>query len=153
MSAFQWSEKATQAAIALADGDTQAEAADKAGVSDRTLRRWLLMPEFAEEVDRLTFMTGVANKAARLRLAKRVIVKLGTTTEKDLLDWLKFAQSETDGIKLDLAELRAALTGDDAPVAASRSGGTAAPAQESRGAHGAPDANLLAGGAPEPETP
>jgi hypothetical protein len=36
------------------------------------------------------------------------------TTKADLLDWLKFAQSETDGIKLDLARIAAAL-GADAP--------------------------------------
>ncbi len=29
----------------------------------------------------------------------------GIETDKDLLDWLKIAQSETDGIKLDLADL------------------------------------------------
>jgi len=33
-------------------------------------------------------------------------------TDKDLLDWLKFAQGETDGVKVDAAKLLAAL-GDD----------------------------------------
>lgn len=122
MSAFGWGEKQTSAAIALANGDTQLEAADKAGVSERTIRRWLLLPEFAEEVDRLTFLTGIAHKAERLRVAKRVIKALDEKTERDLLDWLKYAQSETDGIKLDFAELYAAIHANDNKVADSGSG-------------------------------
>lgn len=112
MSAFQWTEKATNAALALADGRTQQEAADISGVNGRTIRRWLNIPEFSEEVDRLTFLTGIATKAERIRLAKQMIRKLGVQTEKDLLDWLKYAQGETDGVKLDLAELLAAFTQD-----------------------------------------
>ena len=109
-SVFKWTEKTNQAALSLAAGATVAEAADKAGVTDRTVYRWQLEPQFSEEVDRLTFLTGIANKAERLRMAKRVIVKLGINTNKDLLEWLKFAQSETDGIKLDLAGLFASVT-------------------------------------------
>lgn len=127
-SVFKWTEKTNQAALSLAAGATVAEAADKAGVTDRTVYRWQLEPQFSEEVDRLTFITGVANKAERLRMAKRVIVKLGINTNKDLLEWLKFAQSETDGIKLDLAGLYAAFNADDAPVAGSGQGGDGAAA-------------------------
>ncbi len=132
MSTFIWGEKSNNAAVALANGATQEEAADTAGVSDRTIRRWLQLPEFAEEVDRLTFLTGVASKAERLRMTKRVIVKLGTYTTKDLLEWLKFAQSETDGIKLDFAGLYAALNADDAPVAGSRQDGDGAAADSGK---------------------
>ena len=47
------------------------------------------------------------------RMVKRVIVKLGINTNKDLLEWLKFAQSETTGAVSDLADrIAAALTGD-----------------------------------------
>ena len=127
-SVFRWTEKANVAALSLAQGETQVEAAEKSGVTSRTLRNWLAIPEFAEEVDRLTFLTGVASKAERLRMAKRVIVKLGINTNKDLLEWLKFAQSETDGIKLDFAGLYAALHADDAPVAGSGQGGDGAAA-------------------------
>ena len=102
-----------KAATALADGATQAQAAAEAEVTDRTIRLWLQEAEFAEEVDRLTLLTGMATRAARLRLAKRMIEKLGTQTEKDLLEWLKFAQSETTGAVSDLADrIAAALTGD-----------------------------------------
>ena len=117
MSAFKWSESATAAAIALANGETQREAADKAGVTERTIRRWLQVAEFSEEVDRLTLMTGIAANAERLRIAKRMVLQIQFWTQKDLLDWLKYAQSETDGIKLDLAQLAAALSDDDASVA------------------------------------
>lgn len=115
MSDFRWSEKATAAALALAEGKTRKEAAEAADITDRTLYRWLLIPEFSAEVDRLSVMTHIASRAERLRIAKRVVRQMvkddGTiATEKDLLDWLKFAQSETDGIKLDLAAIAEAAT-------------------------------------------
>lgn len=121
MSHFRWTKKAEAAAIALANGRTQEEAGDIAGINRRTIQRWLDDAEFAEEVDRLTFLTGVANKAERLRHAKRVVRTLGIYTEKDLLDWLKYIQGETDGVKLDLTELFAALNENDPPVAGSGS--------------------------------
>jgi hypothetical protein len=117
MSGFKWGKKQEIAAIALANGDTQQEAADKANTSERTIRRWLAIAEFAEEVDRLTFLTGVANKAERIRLAKRVINTQGLRTEKDLLDWLKYVQGETDGVKLDFTELISAIAANDAKMA------------------------------------
>lgn len=103
---FTWDEQRSKAAIALASGKTHKEAAEDAECSDRTIRNWLQIQEFAEEVDRLSLMVNVASRAERLRLAMRVISQKtnGSTieTKADLLDWLKFAQSETDGAKLDL---------------------------------------------------
>ncbi len=119
MSSFRWGKKQEVAAIALANGETQQIAGDKAGVSDRTIQRWLEIPEFSEEVDRLSFMVGVAQKAARLRLANRVVAQMGNNTEKDLLDWLKHIQGETDGVKLDFAQLLAAVVQDGDKVAGS----------------------------------
>lgn len=119
MSSFRWTKKHEAAAIALANGETQKEAGDKAGVVERTVQRWLDVPEFAEEVDRLTFLTGIAAKAERLRMAKRIIARLDNNTERDLLDWLKYAQGETDGVKLGLAELFAAVTKDGEQMAGS----------------------------------
>lgn len=120
-SAFEWDEKRSAAALALAEGKTQKEAAKVAEVTDRTIRIWLQHPDFSAEVDRLTLMTGISSRAERLRIAKRVVHQLSSQqlirTEKDLLDWLKFAQSETDGIKLDLAKLAAALGADETPLA------------------------------------
>lgn len=80
-----------------------------AGVAERTVRRWLDVPEFSEEVDRLSLMIEVASRAYRLRIVNRVIrqmVREGEVipTAKDILDWLKYAQGETDGVKLGLAD-------------------------------------------------
>lgn len=120
VSAFEWTEERSKAAVLLAEGRTQAEVAEEVKVTDRTLRNWLSDETFAAEVDRLSLMIGVASRAERLRLANRVIrqkIKEGVAeTEKDLLDWVKFAQSETDGIKLQLTEL-AAVSQAAAPVA------------------------------------
>jgi len=119
MIGFKWSKKSETAAISLANGDTREQAAIAAGVGAATVYRWLQVPEFAEEVDRLTFLTGIAHKAERLRMAKRVIARLDIRTEKDLLDWLKYAQSETDGIKLDFTELLSTIAADENKVAGS----------------------------------
>lgn len=89
----------------LAQGYTIAEAASECGVSERTVWRWKKNIEFAVELDRLSLMVDISGRAHRLRLAMRVIRKLGERTEKDLLDWLRYAQSETDGVKLDLTAL------------------------------------------------
>jgi hypothetical protein len=46
-----------------------------------------------------------------------VSTRLHFLYHKDILEWLKFVQGETDGIKLDLAKLAAALGADAASVA------------------------------------
>lgn len=121
MADFKWTAKSNAGAVALAEGKTQQAVADEVGVSRRTIERWMSDMDFRAEVDRLSLMTGISSRAERLRIAKRVIRQriddvTGVETEKDILDWLKFAQSETDGIKLDLSKL-AALGTDDPPVA------------------------------------
>lgn len=119
MAGFRWTKRAETAALALANGETREQAAVISGVGERTIYRWLETPEFAEEVDRLTFLTGIANKAERLRLAKRIVSQIGAHTEKDLLDWLKYAQGETDGIALDLTGLLAAINANGDALAGS----------------------------------
>lgn len=121
VSGFRWTAKASAAAVALAEGKTREEVAKEVGVSDRTIYNWLAEIDFRAEVDRLSMMVDVASRAERLRLAMRAVRQMrdengALKTEKDLLDWLKFAQSETDGIKLDIAKL-AALGADDPSVA------------------------------------
>lgn len=108
----------------LAEGYTFQQVAEKIGKTDRTIYRWMNDIEFSAEVDRLSLMVGIASKAERLRLVKRVIRQKSLSdtfliSDKDVLDWLKFAQSETDGIKLDIASLLAALGPDDASMAQS----------------------------------
>lgn len=108
---FDWTPERTKAAIALAEGKTQQEVADETSVSRRTICNWLCEPDFASEVDRLSLMVGISSRAERLRLTMRVVRSKvqgdAPKTDKDLLEWLKFAQSETDGIKLDLTKLAA----------------------------------------------
>jgi predicted transcriptional regulator len=121
---FKWDDQRSAAAIALAEGKTRQEVADDIGVTRATIQNWLCQTEFAAEVDRLSLMVGVASRAERLRLAMRVVREktkgVVPETEKDLLDWVKFAQSETDGIKLQLTQL-AAVSEAQAPVADSGS--------------------------------
>lgn len=119
---FDWNEKRSKAALGLAEGKTQQQVAEECAVSRRTISTWLSHPEFAAEVDRLSLMTHIASRAERLRIAKRVVRQMvkddkNIKTDKDLLDWLKFAQGETDGIKVDAAKLIAAF-GDDASSSA-----------------------------------
>lgn len=118
---FEWTQDRVKAAAVLASGGTQDEAAAEAECTDRTIRNWLQEIEFAEEVDRLSLMVGIASRAERLRLAMRVVKQKisgnEVKTDKDLLEWLKFAQSETDGIKLDLGKVASAFGETKAPVA------------------------------------
>lgn len=106
-----WTEKRSTAALLLAEGRTQTQVGEMLGVSKRTVGNWLRIPQFSAEVDRLSLMVAVASRAARLRIANKAIRQFvdeeaGTLeTNKDLLDWLKYAQSETDGVKLDLVNL------------------------------------------------
>ena len=116
---FKWTPKRVQAAFALAEGLLVNEVAAEVGVSLRTLYRWRHDIQFSDEVDRLSLMLGIALKAERVRIAKRAVRQMvreeldpatGRTksvvdTDRDLLDWLKYVQSETDGIKLNLTNL------------------------------------------------
>jgi hypothetical protein len=109
-SVFHWTRNREKAAFSLAQGESQKKAAETAGVTDRTIRNWLDHPEFAAEVDKLTLQIGISKTAERLRIAMQV-VKARTQnqfpqTKADLLDWLKFAQSETDGAKIRIEDWR-----------------------------------------------
>ena len=111
MSGFKWTPARRIAAVALAEGKTRVVAAAEADVAEKTIYRWLAEPGFSEEVDRLTLMTGIATRAERVRLVKRIAtaridyLPIEHLSKADLLDLLKFVQGETDGIKLNLAAL------------------------------------------------
>ena len=107
---FHWTTKRHKAALALAEGQTQEAVAAATGVCRKTICNWLCVPEFAAEVDRLSSMVSIASRAERLRIAMRAVRQRvredGTIeTDRDVLDWLKFAQSETDGIELSLPDV------------------------------------------------
>lgn len=123
--AFAWNDQRSRAAVLLASGATRDETAAEVGVNRATIFNWLHHPDFAAEIDRLSLMIGIASRAERLRLAMRAVkakTKDGIPqSDKDVLEWLKFAQSETDGVKLDLGKLAASLAKDETPVAGPRS--------------------------------
>ena len=107
---FVWLPKRAKAALALAEGQTQEAVAAATGVCRKTICNWLCVPEFAAEVDRLSTMVSIASRAERLRVAMRVVRQKTRAdgvieTDRDVLDWLKFAQSETDGIQLGLPDV------------------------------------------------
>lgn len=122
---FTWNEQRTKAAVSLASGSTKQEAADEAGVDRTSIYNWLAHSDFAEEVDRLSLMVSISSRAERLRLAMRAVkakTKDGVPqSDKDILEWLKFVQSETDGVKLDLGKLASTFAQNEASVADRRS--------------------------------
>jgi len=105
---IDWNGPAAEIVTYLAAGYSDTDLQRKMGVSRMTTWRLRQVPEFAEELDKLTLVSGISARAERMRLAMRVVRKL----EKDafeknkigdtLLDWVKFAQSETDGAQLSL---------------------------------------------------
>ena len=106
---FHWSSKRHKAALALAEGQSQQAVADAIGVCRKTISNWLCVTEFAAEVDRLSCMIDISSRAERLRIAMRVVRQKVHTdgrlvSYKDLLDWLKYAQSETTGIKVGFSQ-------------------------------------------------
>lgn len=113
MALIVWNKKQREAANLLAEGYTTEEAAEAVNTSKRTIYRWKRDMEFMAEVYRLAAMIGLAQRGERLMMAKREYRKLDAKLSiKDKLEWLKFIQSETDGVKLDLtalADLHASL--------------------------------------------
>ena len=107
---FRMVAERARAALALAEGQSQQAVADTIGVCRKTICNWLCVPEFAAEVDRLSSMVSIASRSERLRIAMRVVRQKTRAdgvieTDRDVLDWLKFAQSETDGIQLVLPDV------------------------------------------------
>ena len=119
MSVYKWTAEKSEAAVLLAEGYTYKQVGEQIGKTEKTIYRWLQDIEFSSEVDRLSLMVGIASKADRLRLVKRIIRQKAETmtSDKDLLDWLKFAQSETDGANLNLTGLLTSFGADDASMA------------------------------------
>jgi len=107
-----WTRKKIAAAQELALGYIYREVAEKVGVKERTIKRWMAIPEFRSKVVELSLEAGVACKAFRLQLINRAVRQYvneaGIKTGRDVLDWLKEARLETDGEKI-----RQEITGKD----------------------------------------
>ena len=105
---FKWTRNRERAARILAEGGTEHEAATAANVARSTIQRWKMNLDFEMEVDKLTLLVGVARRAERIRIATRAVKQrvqddgAFIVTDRDILDWLKYLQSETDGAKFDL---------------------------------------------------
>lgn len=101
----------------LASGEPKTTVSETVGIDRVTLYHWLAHPDFSAEVDRLSLMVHVSSRAERLRIAMRLVKQRidaegNIHSDKDLLDWLKFAQSETDGARIDLSRLAELLAGE-----------------------------------------
>lgn len=107
-SRWKWNRKKEEAARLLAEGREVREAAEAAGVTPRTVTNWLNIPDFFDEVNRLTFQTELATRAGRLRALQRIVRNKveaeGWTSQKDLLDILKALGDESDGAVTGVAE-------------------------------------------------
>jgi len=108
---FKWNEKKRAAALLLAKGYTEQETADTIQMSRRSVTSWKADDDFMLEVDKLTLLTGIALRAERLRIAARAIRQKApedegkVKTSRDLLDWIKYVQGETDGVRFDIGTL------------------------------------------------
>ena len=128
-SVFKWNAKKSLAARLLGEGYTYAETAAEVGVTDRTIYAWKQIVEFDMEVDRCSMIYGLASKSERNRLlmkGARQFIKDGKIdTGKDtLLDYIKEARMNTDGVKLDIVSELASLDAEAGLMAGSRSDGS-----------------------------
>lgn len=114
---FQWTKPRVIAAEAIAEGYLVQEAAERAGVTPRTVSNWQNNSEFTAEVDRLTMQYGLALKSERVRALKRIarnkVEAEGWTTGKDLLDVLRELAKETSEVELGLVDLLTAISRGD----------------------------------------
>lgn len=125
---WRWDEQKSIAARAMGEGYTQKEAAEAAGVHPKTVNNWWLKsPEFAAEVDRCSMMFDVASKAHRNRLLMKAIRQFVRedgnlrTGDDTLLDYIKEARLNTDGVKVDILTQLAAIDAETGSVAGSGS--------------------------------
>jgi hypothetical protein len=133
---WYWTSTREKVCVALALGFSPEEIEAKevpeglrVNITARSIYRWKNRPEFDQELDHLSLITGIAAKAERVRFYKKVIRQFiredgKVLTEKDPLDWIKLVIAETDGLNLGIgAALAEVLT----QVA---SGGQAGPGEE-----------------------
>ena len=84
----------------LASGLSTNEAGEELERDGSTIRRWRQDPKFANQLELAVLNQGAALRAERIRLAKKMLRKVGAvSTKADPLEILRYLQSETDGAK------------------------------------------------------
>lgn len=97
---FVWDEVKLKLAEAVAKGDRSLnEVLTEFKIPERTFYRWKKHPEFQQKIDEIIADIDIAQKAERIKIAKKVIrQKLeqdkDKLSSKDLLDWLKYVGEE-----------------------------------------------------------
>lgn len=97
---FVWDDVKLKVAEAIAKGDRSLnEILTECGVSERTVYRWKKHPEFQRKVDEIIQDIDIAQKAERIKIAKKVIKQKlehdkNKLSNKDILDWLKYVGEE-----------------------------------------------------------
>lgn len=108
-----------------AQGHLTKETAEAVLVSRPSIEQWKCDTVFSTQVDHLSWLIDIADRSERLRIAMRnVRDKVSDErleTKADLLDWLKYAQSEINGIKLNLTALLSNSPSDDQAASLQRS--------------------------------
>ena len=106
---MKWTKKKNAFVEMAAEGEKIVDIARKLDMSIHTAYHWNENPVIREEINRLSLMFGIASKAERVRIAKRVVRQklLGdhVRTKKDILDWLKYVAKETEDVHLHFADL------------------------------------------------
>jgi len=96
---YNLTDQQEHAAFCIASGMTRRDTATECGCGEATIYRWLRDEQFAAEVDRLTFLTGVAVKAERVRAMKKLIRSRMDEdgifdSKRDVFDWIKLLREE-----------------------------------------------------------
>jgi hypothetical protein len=113
----------------LAQGSTYVEVEKETGINQSSLAYLMKDADFSKEVDTLSMMYGMASKAERVRMitkmAKQFIKEDGNydISGFTLLDLLKEARMQTEGINLNVLSQLTAINEDAAPSANERPGG------------------------------
>ena len=119
---FIWNEKRDKAAALLAQGYPKTHVAREVGVDRTTIYRWMDEDDFQLAIDELSLMLGIASKAYRLRLMNQALQQfIDKNGEIDisgftLLDLLKEARMQTEGVKLGIVSELAPLIEEEASV-------------------------------------
>ena len=83
----------TAAALALASGLTQTEAAKKVGIGERTLRRWLKQDDFRQTV-----------AAAKAEMVSRAVAMLADASTEAATTLRRLLQADSESVRLNAAK-------------------------------------------------